>query len=54
MRCGKERTDDFEVIKLPGFGGSMVACFAAQLYGEKMNLPDAETIMYKPSERWAF
>ena len=26
-----------EVIKLPGFGGSMVACFAAQLYGEKMN-----------------
>ena len=32
----------------------MVACFAAQLYGEKMNLPDAEAIMYKPSERWAF
>ena len=43
-----------EVIKLPGFGASMVAYFAAQLYGEKMNLPDAETIMYKPSERWAF
>ena len=42
---------DLEVIKLPGFGGSMVACFAEQLYGEKMNLPDAETMMYKPSER---
>jgi hypothetical protein len=32
----------------------MVACFATQLYGEKMNLPDAEAMMYKPSERWAF
>ncbi len=32
----------------------MVACFAAQLYGEKMNLPDEETQMYKPSERWSF
>jgi hypothetical protein len=32
-----------EVIKLPGFGGSMVECFAAQMYGEKMNLKDAES-----------
>jgi hypothetical protein len=40
-----------EVIKLPGFGWNMVACSATQLYGEKMNLPDAETMMYKPSER---
>ena len=43
-----------EVIKLPGFGGSMVACFAAQLYGEKMNLPDEEVMMYQPSEQWAW
>jgi hypothetical protein len=33
-----------EVIKLTGFGWNMVECFPAQLYGEKMNLPDAETI----------
>jgi hypothetical protein len=32
----------------------MVTCFVAQLYGEKMNLPDAEAIMYKQSERWSF
>jgi hypothetical protein len=30
----------------------MVAYFAAQLYGEKMNLPDEEAMMYKPSEPW--
>ncbi len=33
-----------EVIKLPGFGGSMVTCFAVQLYGEKMNLSDVEVM----------
>ncbi len=43
-----------EVIKLPGFGGSMVAWFAAQLYGEKMNLPNEETMMYQQSEPWAW
>jgi hypothetical protein len=32
----------------------MVSCFASILYGEKMNLPDEETMMYKPSERWSF
>jgi hypothetical protein len=32
----------------------MVSCFVAQLYGEKMNLPDVEVITYKPSERWSF
>ena len=37
-----------EVIKLPGFGGSMVACFAAQMYGEKMKLTEAESMMYTP------
>jgi hypothetical protein len=51
----QELKDRFlEVIKLRGSGGRMVTCFAAQLYGEKMNLPDAEVIMYKPSERWEF
>ncbi len=45
---------DNQVIKLPGFGGSMVSCFAAQLYGEKMNLPDEEAMMYKPSEQWTW
>jgi hypothetical protein len=40
-----------EVIKLPGFGGSMVACFAAQMYGEKM---DTESLMYTPSVEWVF
>ncbi len=28
--------------------------YTAQLHGEKMNLPDVEVMMYKPSERWSF
>jgi hypothetical protein len=31
----------------------MVACFAAQMYGEKMNLTDAESMMYTPSVDWS-
>jgi len=48
----KERC--LQVIKLPGFGGDMVACFAAQLHGEKMNLSDDEAMMYTPSLEWAY
>jgi len=32
----------------------MVACFAVQLHGEKMNLPDDEAMMYTPSLEWDY
>ncbi len=49
----QELKDRFlEVIKFPGFGGSMVSCFPVQLYGERMNLPDVEVMMYKPCVMW--
>jgi len=43
-----------QVIKLPGFGGDMVACFTAQMYEEKINLTDDEVMMYTPSLEWAY
>ena len=42
-----------EVIKLPGFEGNMVTCFDVQMYGERMNLTDTESMMYTPSVDWA-